>query len=178
MSPVQVWDLAAGKLVRLFEGKGQWCYSMVNLQDERIAVGWYTGTCVAVDVIATSTGKLLQQLTGFSGYIYGLALVDDHLLIVCDDKTLRVWSQDAAGKVRRPREWVWACFGERKNSVVRAARMCADRLACSLVRPLPPITDFLSNNSLPQVCRNGQVRDHWPSTRQDDRALVVHRRYL
>ena len=101
MSPLQVWDLAAGELVREFEGKGQHCYSMANLPGGRIAAGWNSGPQFVVAVFDAAAGKQLQELTGFGDYIYGLALVEDHLLVMCSDKTLRVWSQDSAGKVRR-----------------------------------------------------------------------------
>ena len=99
-SPLQVWDLAAGKLVRELEGKGQGCYSMINLPSGRIAVGWNNGPRNVVTVFDAATSKPLQELTGFGNYIFGLALVEDHLLTMCSDRTLRVWRQDAAGKVR------------------------------------------------------------------------------
>ena len=97
MSSLEVWDLDAGKLVREFEGKGINCYSMASLPGGRIAAGWNVG----VAVFDAATGKQQQLLTGFGGDIFGLALVEDHLLTMCYDKTLRVWCQDAAGKVRR-----------------------------------------------------------------------------
>ena len=100
MSPLQVWDLDAPKLVREFEGKGLSCCSMINLPGGRIAVGWHNGSRFAVAVFDVATGKQLQELTGFKSSIPGLAMVEDHLLTTCHDKTLRVWSQDAAGKVR------------------------------------------------------------------------------
>ena len=99
-SPLQVWDLVAGKLVREFEGKGS-CASMAQLPGGRICVGWLNEWRHVVDVFEAATGKLLQKLRGFESYIIGLALVEDHLLTMCWDKTLRVWSQDAAGKGRR-----------------------------------------------------------------------------
>ena len=100
MSPLQVWDLAAGKLVREFEGKGSSCRSMINLPAARIAVGWSNGTHCVVTIFAATTGKYQQELTGFGGIICGLAFVEDHLLTMCYDKSLRVWSQDVAGRVR------------------------------------------------------------------------------
>ena len=109
ISPLQVWDLAAGKLVREFEGKGQYCYSMANLPGGRIAAGWCGRDPLApanesrlvVAVFDAASGKELQRLTGFGNHVLGLALVEDHLLTMCHDKTLCVWGQDAAGKVRR-----------------------------------------------------------------------------
>ena len=106
ISPLEVWDLATRKRVRKFEGKGFACHSMINLSHGRIAVGWrcYRNSRSIQSVVAVfdaATGKLLQELTGCDRDIYGLALVEDHLLTMCGDKTLRVWSQDAVGKVRR-----------------------------------------------------------------------------
>ena len=100
-SPLQVWDLAAGKLVREFEGHGEYCNTMINFPGGRIAVGWENGSQFVVAVFDAATGMRLQELTGFGASIPGLALVEDHLLTMCADQTLRVWSQDAAGKVRR-----------------------------------------------------------------------------
>ena len=115
-SPLQVWDLATGKLVRQFDGKGEWCCSLINLPGGRIAAGWRSGTNYVVAIFDSITGKLLQELTRFRGPIYGLALVEDHLLTMCNDKTLGVWSHDSERKVRRlpvrPR-------GKREGSIVR-----------------------------------------------------------
>ena len=104
MARLQVWDLVSGKLVRKLGGfmgtKGQYCRSMINLLGGRIAVGWHTGSQYAVAVFDVNTGKQLQELTGFAGPIYALAWVEKQLLVMCADKTLRVYSQDSAGKVR------------------------------------------------------------------------------
>ena len=101
MSPLQVWDLDAGKVVREFDGAGQFCDSIITLPGGRVAAGWNTGSQYVVTVFGAFTGKQLQQLKGFGYYILGLALVEDHLLTMCLDKTLGVWSQDASGKVCR-----------------------------------------------------------------------------
>lgn len=102
VAALQVWDLAAGKLAREFEGKGRYCYSVINLSDERIAAAWYNGSQHVVAVFDSATGKQQYELTGFEERTLALALVEDHLLSMCQDKTLRVWSQDSGGKVRRP----------------------------------------------------------------------------
>ena len=99
-APLQVWNLDAGKLVREFEGSGQVC-SMANLSCGRIAAGWHNGSQCVVAVFDAATGRQLQELAGFGDPIFGLSLVEDHLLTFSYDKTLRVWSQDPAGKVRR-----------------------------------------------------------------------------
>ena len=62
MSPLQVWDLVAGKVVRLFDGKGQWSRSMINLPRGRIATGWFTGVQSVVAIFDAKTGKQLQEL--------------------------------------------------------------------------------------------------------------------
>ena len=102
LCPLEKWDLAAGKFVRKFSGSGQHCYSMANLPGGRIAAGWHNGSQWVVTVFGTGTGWPLQELTGFGAPIFGLALVEDHLLTMCGDKTLRVWSRDkdASGLVR------------------------------------------------------------------------------
>ena len=100
MSPLQVWDLAGRKLVREFEGAGQYCSSMINLPGQRIAAGWLNGSEWVVAVFDAATGKQLQELPGFGNLFCGLALVEDHLLTTCFDKTFSVWNQDSAGKVR------------------------------------------------------------------------------
>ena len=107
-SPLQVWDLAAGKLVREFKGNGRACHAMINLpgRRRRVAAGWHISRPGSVfgDSVVTlfnaATGKQLQVLTGFFDTIYGMALVDDHLLVMSKDEALRVWTQDEAGKVR------------------------------------------------------------------------------
>lgn len=99
-SPLQAWDLANRRLVRQFEGTGQTSRSILNLQSGHIAVGWTTGSGNVVSVYEASTGKQLYELTGFRNLVSGLALVEDHLLSMCYDTTLRVWSQDSSGKVR------------------------------------------------------------------------------
>ena len=127
MSPLQVWGLLWGRLVREFEGKGQKCESMINLPGGRIAAGWSNGAQFGVAVFDAATGKQLQELTGFRMGVCGLALVEDHLLTMCDDKTLRVWSQDAAGKVCRQ------CVCRRgKWADLREACVCAVHLSYSL----------------------------------------------
>ena len=73
ISPLQVWDLAAGKLVRKFEGKGHGCFSMINLPGARIAAGWHTLSQYVVAVFDAATGNQLQELQGFGGSILGLA---------------------------------------------------------------------------------------------------------
>ena len=97
---LQVLDLGTGTVVRELDGKGQYCYSMIGLPNARIAVGWYNGATYGVTIFDVNTGERLQDLTGWSTYTYGLALVEDHLLACTNDKALRVWSQDTAGKVR------------------------------------------------------------------------------
>ena len=105
MSSLEVLDLNTGKTIRTFQGGGSRCTSLVRIQGgrivTRIAVGWHHGMRWVVTVFDAVTGKQLQVLAGFESSIYGLALVEDHLLTMCHDKTLRVWSQDAAGTVRR-----------------------------------------------------------------------------
>lgn len=99
LSSLQVWNLAEGKLEREFEGKGRWCYSMVILSGGRIAAGWECDSQCVVTVFDVSKGQKLQDLTGFGSSIHGLAFVDGHLLAMCDDKTLRVWTESSEGKV-------------------------------------------------------------------------------
>ena len=121
MSPLQVWDLVAGKLVREFEGNGLLCYSMINLPGGRIAAGWSTGSECVVVVFDAATGKQLQQLTGFASIVFGLAQVEDHLLTVCYDKTLRVWSQDSAEKVRHKCVCPRGCLREEGRAIQNKA---------------------------------------------------------
>ena len=130
MSPLQVWDLAAGKLVREFDGKGQYCYSMINLPSGRLAAGWHTGSRYVVAVFDAATGKQLQELTGFGNQILSLALAEDNLLTMCYDKTLRVWGQDSTGKVRR--QCVWR-RGKGRGGRRRPSCECMSRLALGLL---------------------------------------------
>ena len=105
MAPLQVWDLTKGNLVREFEGQGRICLSMTALPGGLVAASWNNGTLFVVAVFDASTGKRLQELTGFSYNVAGLAFVDGHLLTMCFDRNLRVWSQDSAGRVRRRCVW-------------------------------------------------------------------------
>ena len=151
MSPLQVWDLAVSKLAREFQGKGQWCNSMSNLPGGRIAAGWNTGSQYVVAVFDAATGKQLQELTGFGDPIYGLALVEDHLLTMCYDQTFRVMSQDAAGEVRRqcvcPRgEWRGGGISARSACVPCHFRVFAR--APSHCCPSPRLDPLLLQSSL------------------------------
>ena len=106
--PLQVWDVAAGKLVRELAGRGTGCYSMVRLPGGRIAVGRHEHDAPVVAVYNLNSGKQVQQLTGFIGPTYGLAFVEGHLLTVSTDRSIRVWSQHSAGTVSRKRQCVRA----------------------------------------------------------------------
>ena len=103
-APLQVWDLADGKLVRELDGVVKACQSMVNLPDQRVAVGCRDGLRFVVTVFDVSTGRKIQELAELGGDIHGLAFVENRLLTVCGDKTLRAWSQDNEGMVRGRRK--------------------------------------------------------------------------
>ena len=111
-SPLQVWDLATGRLVRNFDGNGWYCRSLVKLSGGRVAAGWFTSGRHVVCVFDVKTGRQLQEITGFSHRIYGMAFVEDHLITMNYDKTLGVWSQNSAGEVR--------CQRSRSREVQRA----------------------------------------------------------
>ena len=100
MAPLIVLDLATGRVSRRFHRKGGYCMSMIYIPDGRIAVGWNNDEDWVVAILDVNTGKQLQELGGLGDMVTGLALVEGHLLTLSRDKILRVWSQDAAGKVR------------------------------------------------------------------------------
>lgn len=98
-SPLQVWDLATGTVVRELEGTGKDCRSLVCLSGGRIAAGWVNGDQSLITIFDVNSGKQLQKLVGI-GNNMGLALVDDHLISVGGDRSICVWIEDAAGVVR------------------------------------------------------------------------------
>ena len=131
LSPLEVWDLAAGELVRKSDYLGQYCYSMASLLGQRIAAGWHNGTQNVVAVFDATTGKRVQELVGFGNHIYGMVLVEDRLLTMCLDQTLRVWNQDPEGKVRR---WLFQLLSI--EYVIAWARASSSSLTlCCLLNP-------------------------------------------
>ena len=100
-APLQVWDLAAAKLVRKLDGSGKCCRALARLPDRRrIAVGWNNCTVYVVAIFDVATGKRLQELMGFEDEVVDIALVDDHMLTLATKAGLRVWCPDFAGQVR------------------------------------------------------------------------------
>ena len=92
---------------------------MIKLPGGRIAAGWHNESQGVLAVFDAATGRQLQELKNFGGcrrdLILSLALVEDHLLIMCrarytTDTVVCVWSQDSAGKVRR--QLVYPCGKE------------------------------------------------------------------
>ena len=138
-SPLRVWDLAAGRCVRAFEGSGQYCYSMISISGGRIAAGWYAGGHV-VAIFDVATGKRLQSLGlgDFGSYIFGLAFVEDHLLTMSQDHTLRVWSQPYVGKVRRHCEGKGGADAGFVREQVYHHSLVRDDLTLSLAARLDP----------------------------------------
>ena len=116
-SSPEVWDLAEGKLVRTLDPdcEGRASRSIVGLPGGRIAVGWKVDETDVVTVFEAATGRQLQELRGYEGYILSQAFVAEHLLVLSEDKTLRVLSEDDAEQVRHeserasaaPREEEW-----------------------------------------------------------------------
>ena len=96
---LQVWDLAAGNLLRESEPRGQYCFSMANLPGGRVAAGWSSAGRQVVSVVDVNTRQQIQQLSGFGDYVRGLVFFENTLLTMCSDRALRVWTQDSAGMV-------------------------------------------------------------------------------
>ena len=96
----QVWHLPAGRRLRELAGRGADCRALASLSGRRAAVGCCVDEKYVVDIFDVDTGTQLQELPGFGNIIFGLQFVEDHLLAMTFDRTLHVWVQDPAGKVR------------------------------------------------------------------------------
>ena len=139
--PLQVWDVATGRLVRQFEGKGAFCYSMISLPGGRVSASWHTSLHYVVAIFDVATGRQLQELN--ADYCVGQAFVEDHLLTVCDDRTVRAWGQDSVGKVRHP--CVRPCGKRNRGWMGRGADAC---VAPSSLRSCSPTASQPFNSSI------------------------------
>ena len=91
---VRQWNLADGKLVRVFEGHSDAIYSAALSPNGRIlATGSYDQKIKLWDV---ASGKELNTLSGHNGAVFGLAFRPDGKILASAsaDRTVKLWNAD------------------------------------------------------------------------------------
>lgn len=73
--------------------------SLISLPMDQVAVGWNANSQQVVTIYDSKTGKKVQDLTGFTSEVLGLAYVGGHLLTVSRDGNLQVWDPSPSGLV-------------------------------------------------------------------------------
>jgi WD40 repeat protein len=88
---VRLWNVADGKLIRLFEGHRDAIYSMALSPDQKIlATGSYDQKIKLWDLPG---GKEIKTLSGHNGAVYGLAFRPDGKILASAsaDRTVKLW---------------------------------------------------------------------------------------
>jgi len=96
LGEVRQWNVADGKLVRVFEGHGDAIYSAALSPNGKIlATGSYDQKIKMWDV---ETGKELNTFSGHNGAVFGLAFRPDGKILASAsaDRTVKLWNVETA----------------------------------------------------------------------------------
>jgi WD40 repeat protein len=108
---VRLWDAAAGKELKKFEGHTQIIKSVSFSADDKLLAS--TGDDGTIRVWDVAAGKELKKLDGHRQGTEGVAFLPDgkRLLTASTDKTLRLWEIESGKELRKfegHRDAVWA----------------------------------------------------------------------
>src|SRR5262249_29357429 len=98
---VLLWELAGGKVVRRWDERHQ-VWSLTFSPDGKV-LAWGTGDH-RVKLREVATGKVVRDLTGHQGRVFGLAFSPDGTLLASggwEDKNLFLWDVGSGRRLRR-----------------------------------------------------------------------------